>query len=128
MEIWNIIIKLYFNLDDVFFFNNFVLDYILFYTDKIYFSEEMDNYVLRVRGYFILLYFGNYSFMIKVDDGVSFYLSNSENFNDKVKYSCIFFNLIFEKMKEYIINLFFESLFIYCNTYVVCFFKNCLIL
>lgn len=128
MEIWNIIIKLYFNLDDVLFLNNFVLDYILFYTDKIYFSEEMDNYVLRVRGYFILLYFGNYSFMIKVDDGVSFYLSNSENFNDKVKYSCIFFNLIFEKMKEYIINLFFESLFIYCNTYVVCFFENCLIL
>lgn len=128
MEIWNIIIKLYFNLDDVLFFNNFVLDYILFYTDKIYFSEEMDNYVLRVRGYFILSYFGNYSFMIKVDDGVSFYLSNSENFNDKVKYSCIFFNLIFEKMKEYIINLFFESLFIYCNMYVVCFFKNCLIL
>lgn len=128
MEIWNIIIKLYFNLDDVLFFNNFVSDYILSYTDKIYFSEEMDNYVLRVRGYFILLYFGNYSFMIKVDDGVSFYLSNSENFNDKVKYSCIFFNLIFEKMKEYIINLFFESLFIYCNMYVVCFFKNCLIL
>lgn len=123
MEIWNIIIKLYFNLDDVLFFNNFVLDYILFYTDKIYFSEEMDNYVLRVRGYFILSYFGNYSFMIKVDDGVSFYLSNSENFNDKVKYSCIFFSLIFEKMKEYIINLFFESLFIYCNTYVVCFLK-----
>lgn len=90
MEIWNIIIKLYFNLDDVLFFNNFVLDYILSYTDKIYFSEEMDNYVLRVRGYFILLYFGNYLFMIKVDDGVSFYLSNSENFNDKVKYSCIF--------------------------------------
>lgn len=128
MEIWNIIIKLYFNLDDVLFFNNFVSDYILSYTDKIYFSEEMDNYVLRVRGYFILSYFGNYSFMIKVDDGVSFYLSNSENFNDKVKYSCIFFNLIFEKMKEYIINLFFESLFIYCNMYVVCFFKNCLIL
>lgn len=123
MEIWNIIIKLYFNLDDVLFFNNFVSDYILFYTDKIYFSEEMDNYVLRVRGYFILSYFGNYSFMIKVDDGVSFYLSNSENFNDKVKYSCIFFSLIFEKMKEYIINLFFESLFIYCNTYVVCFLK-----
>lgn len=123
MEIWNIIIKLYFNLDDVLFFNNFVLDYILSYTDKIYFSEEMDNYVLRVRGYFILSYFGNYSFMIKVDDGVSFYLSNSENFNDKVKYSCIFFNLIFEKMKEYIINLFFESLFIYCNTYVVRFLK-----
>lgn len=123
MEIWNIIIKLYFNLDDVLFFNNFVLDYILFYTDKIYFSEEMDNYVLRVRGYFILTFFGNYSFMVKVDDGVSFYLSNSENFNDKVKYSCIFFSLIFEKMKEYIINLFFESLFIYCNTYVVCFLK-----
>lgn len=123
MEIWNIIIKLYFNLDDVLFFNNFVLDYILFYTDKIYFSEEMDNYVLRVRGYFILSYFGNYSFMVKVDDGVSFYLSNSENFNDKVKYSCIFFSLIFEKMKEYIINLFFESLFIYCNIYVLCFLK-----
>lgn len=123
MEIWNIIIKLYFNLDDVLFFNNFVLDYILFYTDKIYFSEEMDDYVLRVRGYFILSYFGNYSFMIKVDDGVSFYLSNSENFNDKVKYSCIFFSLIFEKMKEYIINLFFESLFIYCNIYVLCFLK-----
>lgn len=123
MEIWNIIIKLYFNLDDVLFFNNFVLDYILSYTDKIYFSEEMDNYVLRVRGYFILSYFGNYSFMIKVDDGVSFYLSNSENFNDKVKYSCIFFSLIFEKMKEYIINLFFESLFIYCNIYVLCFLK-----
>lgn len=123
MEIWNIIIKLYFNLDDVLFFNNFVLDYILFYTDKIYFSEEMDNYVLRVRGYFILSFFGNYSFMVKVDDGVSFYLSNSENFNDKVKYSCIFFNLIFEKMKEYIINLFFERLFIYCNIYVVCFLK-----
>lgn len=123
MEIWNIIIKLYFNLDDVLFFNNFVSDYILSYTDKIYFSEEMDNYVLRVCGYFILSYFGNYSFMIKVDDGVSFYLSNSENFNDKVKYSCIFFYLIFEKMKEYIINLFFESLFIYCNTYVVCFLK-----
>lgn len=123
MEIWNIIIKLYFNLDDVLFFNNFVLDYILSYTDKIYFSEEMDNYVLRVRGYFILLFFGNYSFMVKVDDGVSFYLSNSENFNDKVKYSCIFFNLIFEKMKEYIINLFFESLFIYCNIYVLCFLK-----
>lgn len=123
MEIWNIIIKLYFNLDDVLFFNNFVLDYILSYTDKIYFSEEMDNYVLRVRGYFILSFFGNYSFMVKVDDGVSFYLSNSENFNDKVKYSCIFFNLIFEKMKEYIINLFFESLFIYCNIYVLCFLK-----
>lgn len=123
MEIWNIIIKLYFNLDDVLFFNNFVLDYILFYTDKIYFSEEMDNYVLRVRGYFILSFFGNYSFMVKVDDGVSFYLSNSENFNDKVKYSCIFFSLIFEKMKEYIINLFFESLFIYCNIYVLCFLK-----
>lgn len=123
MEIWNIIIKLYFNLDDVLFFNNFVLDYILSYTDKIYFSEEMDNYVLRVRGYFILSFFGNYSFMVKVDDGVSFYLSNSENFNDKVKYSCIFFNLIFEKMKEYIINLFFERLFIYCNIYVVCFLK-----
>lgn len=123
MEIWNIIIKLYFNLDDVLFFNNFVSDYILSYTDKIYFSEEMDNYVLRVRGYFILSFFGNYSFMVKVDDGVSFYLSNSENFNDKVKYSCIFFNLIFEKMKEYIINLFFESLFIYCNIYVLCFLK-----
>lgn len=123
MEIWNIIIKLYFNLDDVLFFNNFVLDYILSYTDKIYFSEEMDNYVLRVRGYFILSFFGNYSFMVKVDDGVSFYLSNSENFNDKVKYSCIFFSLIFEKMKEYIINLFFESLFIYCNIYVFCFLK-----
>lgn len=123
MEIWNIIIKLYFNLDDVLFFNNFVLDYILSYTDKIYFSEEMDNYVLRVRGYFILSFFGNYSFMVKVDDGVSFYLSNSENFNDKVKYSCIFFSLIFEKMKEYIINLFFESLFIYCNIYVLCFLK-----
>lgn len=123
MEIWNIIIKLYFNLDDVLFFNNFVSDYILSYTDKIYFSEEMDNYVLRVRGYFILSFFGNYSFMVKVDDGVSFYLSNSENFNDKVKYSCIFFNLIFEKMKEYIINLFFERLFIYCNIYVVCFLK-----
>lgn len=122
MEIWNIIIKLYFNLDDVLFFNNFVSDYILSYTDKIYFSEEMDNYVLRVRGYFILSFFGNYSFMVKVDDGVSFYLSNSENFNDKVKYSCIFFSLIFEKMKEYIINLFFESLFIYCNIYLVCFF------
>lgn len=123
MEIWNIIIKLYFNLDDILFFNNFVLDYILSYTDKIYFSEEMDNYVLRVRGYFILSFFGNYSFMVKVDDGVSFYLSNSENFNDKVKYSCIFFSLIFEKMKEYIINLFFESLFIYCNIYVLCFLK-----
>lgn len=123
MEIWNIIIKLYFNLDDVLFFNNFVSDYILSYTDKIYFSEEMDNYVLRVRGYFILSFFGNYSFMVKVDDGVSFYLSNSENFNDKVKYSCIFFSLIFEKMKEYIINLFFESLFIYCNIYVLCFLK-----
>lgn len=123
MEIWNIIIKLYFNLDDVLFFNNFVSDYILSYTDKIYFSEEMDNYVLRVRGYFILSFFGNYSFMVKVDDGVSFYLSNSENFNDKVKYSCIFFSLIFEKMKEYIINLFFESLFIYCNIYVFCFLK-----
>lgn len=127
LEIWNTTTKSHSNLDDVLLFNNSASDYILSHTDKTYFSEEMDNYVSRARGYFIPPFSGNYSFMVKADDGASLYLSNSENPNDKVKHSCIFFSLTFEKMKEHITNLLSESSSTYCNMYVVCFFKNCLI-
>lgn len=99
LEIWNTTTKSHSNLDDVLLFNDSASDYILSHTDKTYFSEDMDNYVSRARGYFIPPYSGNYSFMIKADDGASLYLSNSENPNDKVKHGCIFSTL---KMKEHV--------------------------
>lgn len=99
LEIWNTTTKSHSNLDDVLLFNDSASDYILSHTDKTYFSEDMDNYVSRALGYFIPPYSGNYSFMIKADDGASLYLSNSENPNDKVKHGCIFSTL---KMKEHV--------------------------
>lgn len=89
LEIWNNTVKSHSNLDDVLLLNETAADYILSHTDKTYFTEDMDNYVSRARGYFIPPYSGSYSFMIMADDGGSLYLSNTENPSDKVLWNFI---------------------------------------
>ena len=98
LEIWNNTVKSHSNLDDVLILNETASDYILSHTDKTYFTEDMDNYVSRARGYFIPPYTGSYSFMIMADDGGSLYLSNTENPSDKVLWKFISI-IFFQKYK-----------------------------
>lgn len=85
LESWNTTSKSQAQLSEIASLETNSSDYVKSHIDEAYFMESnWDNYVSRMRGFFVVPFNGSYSFHIKADDGAELQMSMDGNPANKV--------------------------------------------